>query len=188
MKHHSLSRRHLMVAAAGAAALTSLNEAAAQTAAAGGDWLDMVKAHHLLVTKTFDQLLAARQGLHTRRERLKRLLTYQLTAHSVGEENVIYPALAQQGLVSESDKLYLDQAHAKVMNAAVDMADSKTDASGWYEKLEALRAAVLQHAQDDEEGRIYPQLRAKLDTAANARLTAAYQLHFASVKPAPMVP
>jgi len=187
MNLNTLSRRHLMVATAvGAAAFGSMRDAVSQTAAAGGDWLAMVKAHHLLVSKTFDQLVESQGKLYSRRDRLKRLLSYQLTAHSVAEENVIYPALAQQGLVSESDKLYLDQAHAKVMNAAIDMDDARTDA-GWYEKVNALRTAVLQHAKEDEEGRLYPPLHQKLDAAMNAKLTQAYQLEFASVKPVPLV-
>lgn len=186
MHSNTVSRRHLMVAAAGAAALAPMRDAVAQTAAAGGDWLAMVKAHHLLVSKTFDQLLESQGRLHSRRDRLKRLLSYQLTAHSVAEENVIYPALAQRGMLSESDKLYLDQAHAKVKNAEIDMAEARTDAA-WFEKVSALRAAVLQHAKEDEEGRLYPELQQKLDAATNAKLTQAYQREFASVKPVPLV-
>jgi hemerythrin superfamily protein len=182
----SLPRRQLIVAAAGVSAFSALQESVAQTAAAGGDWFAMVKAHHLLISKTFDQLLESRSKLNSRRDRLKRLISYQLTAHSVAEENVIYPALAQQGLVTESDKLYLDQAHAKVMNAALDMADAKGDAA-WFAKVEALRAAVLQHAQQDEEAQLYPQLQQKLDAAMNAKLTQAYQREFSSVKPEPLV-
>ncbi len=184
MTLHAFSRRRLMLTAAvgSTAALSSLQAAVAQTAAAGGNWLAMVKAHHLLVSKTFDQLLESRNKTYLRRDRLKQLLSYQLTAHSVGEENVIYPALAQHGLVSESDKLYLDQAHAKVQNAALDMSDSKSDPL-WFDKVEALRVAVLQHAKEDEEERLFPQLQQKLDAAQNARLTLAYQREFNSVKP-----
>lgn len=176
-----LSRRAMVATAA--AALVPLRESVAQTAAAKGDWLAMVKAHHALVAKTFDTLLASERKTHLQREMMVHTLGYQLTAHSVAEENVLYPALARAGMLTESDKLYLDQAHAKVMNAQAELAAAGKDPAALMTATRALQAAVLKHARDDEEGRIYPALKAKIDTAQNAMLTAAYQREFASVKP-----
>ena len=85
------ARRQLIAGAAvtAAAALLPLRRAVAQTAARGGDWLAMVKAQHLLVDQTFKELLDSTDKTFLRRQRLQRTLAYQLTAHSVAEENVL---------------------------------------------------------------------------------------------------
>ncbi|HEY8357559.1 MAG TPA: hemerythrin domain-containing protein, partial [Ramlibacter sp.] len=168
---------------ASAAALVPLQHAVAQTAAAKGDWFAMIQAHHLMIAKSFEQLLASGNRTYLQRDRLIAAIGYQLTAHSVAEENVIYPALAMGGMTAESDKLYLDQAHAKVMNAQLELAaKANREGGAWMEPARALQAAVLKHAKEDEEGRIYPQLKAKLSPEQNALLTAGYQREFASVQ------
>lgn len=185
MKTLPLLRRTFVLSAA-AGALLPMQNALAQAAAADGDWLAMVQAHHALISQTFDQALAAKAG--AARNKVLNMLAYQLTAHSIAEENVLYPALAANGLVTESDKLYLDQAHAKVLNASIDM-DAMMGApeSAQLTKIKALQTAVLQHAKTDEEGKFYPQLKQKLDARQNAMLTSNYQLQFESVRPVVVV-
>ncbi len=111
---------------------------------------------------------------------MQNALAYELTAHSVAEENVLYPQLATMGMVSESDRLYLDQAHAKVMNAQLELIDEKNEGA-WFDKVRQLQAAVLKHAQQDEEGSMYPALRSKLNPQANGMLGKMYQREFDSV-------
>ncbi len=178
-------RRRLIQAAALAAALGPLRHVAAQARQRGGDWLAMVKAQHQLIAKTLDELVAntERQGLYVQRDRLLRTLSYQLTAHSVAEENVLYPALAIAGLQSESDKLYLDQAHAKVMNARLQLADAtQRQSADWMGMARALRDAVLAHATQDEEARLYPSLQSQLDARRNEQLADAFEREFVAVK------
>jgi hypothetical protein len=181
---NTLRRRALIAGgAAMATALMPLRESVAQTAAARGDWLAMIKAHHVLIARSFEQLLGNDRRTYLQRDRLVRLIGYQLTAHSVAEENVIYPALARAGMVTESDKLYLDQAHAKVMNAQMELATlARRESDEWRAPAQALQQAVLRHAQGDEEGNYYPKLHQQLDAATNALLTAGYQREFSSVK------
>ncbi len=146
------------------------------------DWLDMVKSHHAMIEDAFDAVLATTgAAIDTRQQCFKRLAML-LTAHCVAEENVLYPALAMCGLTAESDKLYMDQAHAKVVNSLLDMADDKGSPS-WLEKAQELKQRVLQHAKEDEEGDLYPRLQAELDTATATKLGAAYRREFLSVKP-----
>jgi len=155
----------------------------AQTAASERDWLAIVKTHHAAIAKAFDELLATGMKSGAPRESALKKLAYQLTAHAVAEENVLYPALAMHGMTSESDKLYMDQAHAKVMNAEVDLAAmSDKQGNAWLDKAKALQAAVLKHAKEDEEANLYPKLKQKLDAKQNAMLTAEYQHQYASVK------
>lgn len=179
------SRRTILTASA--AALLPMQQAVAQAASRGGDWMAMVQVHHAAIAKSFEDVLAtAAKPVAARNAALKRL-AYQLTAHSVAEENVLYPALALNGMVTESDKLYLDQAHAKVMNAEIDfqamMPTPSTSSADWTAKVKMLQAAVLKHAKDDEEGDLFPKLKQKLDAKMNATMTSEYRQHFALVKP-----
>ena len=64
-----------------------------ETEAMKEDWLKMIEAHHAMLERAFDELIegGADPG---RRPLLYKRLCYLLTAHSVAEENAIYPALA----------------------------------------------------------------------------------------------
>ena len=147
------------------------------------DWLELIQSHHTMIEAAFDAVLSSSDSpLDIRQQRFRRLALL-LTAHCVAEENVVYPALAMYGLQSESDKLYLDQAHAKVMNAVLDMADDKGSAA-WLEKAQELKAVVLKHAKEDEEADLYPRLQAELDATMAMKLGAAYRREFLTVKPA----
>jgi hypothetical protein len=188
MNTQNSRRRALLVSATAVAVMAQFSNAAAQTARSGGNWLDMVKVHHLLVAKTLDAVVAADTRTFLARDNLIRTLSYQLTAHSVAEENVLYPAMARAGMVAESDHLYLDQAHAKVMNAGVELAAAR-DRPGteWLKTAVMLRTAILKHAKEDEEGRLYPQLQQLLTADENYLLSTLYQREFATVRPSSAV-
>lgn len=183
MADMEISRRALGAGVVGVAALASMQQAVAQTAAMGGTWMDMIKAHHAQIAETFEQLLAAR-GPAAEMPLLKKL-GYQLTAHATGEELSIYPALALHGMQAGSDKLYIEQAHAKVGTTELDnmMKMSKASDPAFKGKVRALQAAVLQHAKGDEEADLYPKLMAALSPEENRMVTTAYKQHFDSVRP-----
>ena len=170
-----------LVLAAAAASILPMREVLAQTAA-GGDWFAMVQAHHALIARSFDKLLASSKSTYLSRQELVATIGYQLTAHSVAEENVVYPAIAMNGTMTDADKLYLDQAHAKVMNAQLEMQAEMKDKGDWMEAGRALQVAVLRHAKEDEEARIFPALKAALDPTMNAMLATRYRREFDSVK------
>lgn len=181
MPAFGISRRTLGAGMAGAAVIAGLARETSATAAAGGTWLDMVKTQHAMIADTFDKLIAA-PGPAARAPLLKKL-GYLLTAHSVAEENVLYPAIAMQGMTSDSDRLYIEQAHAKVGNAELNKMARMGSDPGFVDKVRALTAAVLHHAKDEEEADIFPKLMHAMDTAGNARLTTLYREQFESVKP-----
>lgn len=175
----TLSRRNLGMGAVGLAALTALRTSVSLAQETGGTWLDMVKAHHSMIADNLDQIVATSDGQAERRAELLHHLGYLLTAHSVAEENVLYPALARMGMMGVSDHLYIEQAHAKVGNADLEM--SPKDGPDWLAKARALRAAVLHHAKDEEEADIFPRLMQAAGPEMNAKLTAHYARQFQSV-------
>ncbi len=145
-----------------------------------GDWFELIQCHHGLIEAAFDAVIASSdRPLDTCQQRFRRLALL-MTAHCVAEENVIYPALALHGLQSESDKLYLDQAHAKVMTAVLDLADDK-GSTDWLDKAQALKTVVMTHAKNDEEADLFPRLMAELDATTAIKLSAAYRREFLAV-------
>ena len=111
-------------------------------------------------------------------------LAYQWTANSVAEENLLCAAMAMNGIVSKADKLYTDQAHAKVMNHQLEMMAKMNDAKGWRDTAKTMQAAMLKHAREDEEAKLCPKLKQAMDASKNAMLTAACQREFSHVKQA----
>lgn len=190
MMSSRFSRRTVVVGSAAVATLFSARPVLAQRSAAaageGSDWFASVQAQHAMIAKSFDGLLATKSG--PPKSGALRAIAYQLTAHSTAEENVLYPALTRMGMATEADKLYLDQAHAKVANAELDMNALMNEAGdSWKDAARMLQQAVLKHAKEDEEGLYYPQLREKLSATQNSILSSEFKLQFASVKPAAVV-
>ncbi len=174
-----LSRRTLGMGAVGIAAMAAMQSSVAAAQMAGGNWFDMVKSHHALIAQNLDRILATSNGQVAERASLLKHLGYLLTAHSVAEENVLYPAIARMGMTSISDRLYIEQAHAKVGNA--DLVMSPKGSAEWLAKVSALRTAILHHAKDEEEADIFPRLMQAAGPERNSKLTEAYARQFASV-------
>lgn len=183
MTQFPMPRRVVMLGVATAASLPMRDAIAQPKMPEGADGFGMVQTHHAMVAETLDALTAA-NATRPRTAALN-LLGYQLCAPSHAEENTIYPMLATAGIGdSDSDMLYLDQAHAKVMNAQLDTwAALETTGPEFEQTARKLRAAVLKHAKQDEEADLYPLLRAKLSQIQNSLLTSNYMLQFAAVKP-----
>ncbi len=176
----NLSRRTLGISAVGLAAFAAMQASVVEAQAMGGTWFDMVKTHHGMIAETLDRILATADSQATRRANLQKHLGYLLTAHSVAEENVLYPALARLGMTSASDQLYIEQAHAKVGNA--DLEISPKGDSAWLAKVAALKTAILHHAKDEEEVDLFPKLMAAASPEMNAMLTADYARQFESIR------
>jgi hemerythrin superfamily protein len=179
MTEPTFSRRALGAGVAGLAAIVAMRRAVAQTAMAGGTWLDMVKRHHGLIVATFDRILATNDGQAAERAALQKRLAYLLTAHSVAEENVLYPALARIGMTRGSDQLYMEQAHAKVINADLELSAKGT--SVWLRKVSDLKTALVHHAKDEEEDDLYPKLMSAAGSM-NGKLTSDYAHEFSIVQ------
>ena len=173
------SRRALAIGVVGLTTAAAMSRAIAQTAAVGGNWFDMVKgAHHAMIAHTFDEIDGS-EGDPARTLMLFKRQSYLLTAHAVAEENVIYPAIARMGMKADSDHLYIEQAHAKVLNADIEV--MMKDHQRWREDQAILKAAVLHHAKEDEEANLFPRLMAASTPDQNRMMTEGYAREFARV-------
>lgn len=137
------------------------------------DWLARAIQHHREIEGLFGQALAA-QGAEARRAAAKRL-GQLLSAYSMAEEGVLYPAMARTGERADTAMAYEEQAMTKVELAALEEIDPEADE--WREKLEAIRDAVAHHVYE-EESEWFPRLRNSLSAPDAARITARFDEEF----------
>lgn len=163
------------------AAVTPLESEAARTearakarAAAFEDgWLQMVLAHHEAIESGFAAVKAATSAPE-RRAAQKDLATV-LTAHSLAEELVLYPALALNDAKANATAAYAEQSATKVQMAALEYLDAMSQ--DYLDKLEHIRGAVAHHMYE-EEGTWFLDLSEKVGDAVGHKLGERYAEEF----------
>ena len=138
----------------------------AQQMTSAGDWLFTALDHHRDIEGAFGAVSAARPG-EDRAAALKSLATL-LMGHSIAEEAVLYPALAEAGETARSATAYREQALAKTQMAALQDIDPESDA--FLTRLQEIRAAVLLHMYE-EEGTWFPLLKERVSEMDQRVLT-----------------
>jgi hemerythrin superfamily protein len=144
----------------------------AQEMAAPDDWLSMVLDQHRDIEDAFAAVAAAKGRARTRaRKRLAQILM----GHSIAEEAVLYPALAEAGHKGRSTLAYGEQASAKTEMAQLEKLDPGSDA--FADKLETIRLAVVHHMHE-EESTWFPLLRKELPADEQNLLTTRFAEEF----------
>ncbi|MFL5298637.1 MAG: hemerythrin domain-containing protein [Phenylobacterium sp.] len=136
-----------------------------------GDWLSLVLDHHQQINEAFEEGCKA-MAPASRLEAMQKLARV-LIGHSLGEEIVLYPALAKAGHKGMTSLAYTEQTTAKMQMAELERIDPATQ--DWLDKWEHIRGAVLHHAYEEE--RIwFPKL--KQDYRDQAFLTRRFREEF----------
>ena len=152
-----------------------MRDARARARAVAGKtgWLASILDHHVQIEACF----AAVKDAHSAAARKKahKQLAVLLTGHSIAEESVVYPALAEAGQAGDAHGLYAEQSTAKVEMAALEALDPMDQA--YLDKLEHIRLAVAQHVYE-EESECFPALHGEADSATHAKLTRKYKQEF----------
>lgn len=145
------------------------------SALTAGDWMQQVRAQHREIDRHFAMLKNTRdRDAGMRDMHLKQLATV-LTGHSIAEEVALYPGVAITGDRPGSDKLYMDQQHAKVMVAEIDAMPRMGPM--FMERLTALEAAIKAHVAEEETQK-YPQLMRTATREMNLKMTADFRREF----------
>jgi hypothetical protein len=134
-----------------------------------GDWLSQILDHHEEIEDAFAEVRGASTA-DARRAAQKRLGVL-LNGHSMAEEAVIYPALAQAGKLGHANMGYTEQAAAKMQLAALETLDPLSD--DYLDKLGHLEGAVATHVYQ-EESDWFQYLKAFASAEAQAHATARY--------------
>ncbi len=144
--------------------------AKARAAATPGDWLSQVLDHHEEIDAAFVAVKAATTA--EARRKAEKTLGALLTGHSMAEEAVIYPALAQAGSKGHANTAYTEQQAAKMQMAALEVMDPMSE--DYLDKLGHLEGAVKTHVFQ-EESDWFIDMKAKAPAEAQAHATARYR-------------
>jgi len=135
-----------------------------------GDWLSQILDHHEEIEDAFAEVKDA-STVAARRTAQKRLGVL-LNGHSMAEEAVIYPALAEAGKLGHANMAYTEQAAAKMQLAALETMDPFSE--DYLDKLGHLEGAVATHVYQEEED-WFQYLKAFASAEAQAHATARYR-------------
>ena len=138
-----------------------------------GDWLSLVLEHHQNIEAAFAAVKEASTAA-AQRAAQKKLATL-LTGHSVAEEAVLYPALADAGEKGHATKAYTEQSAAKLQMALLEKLEPLSQ--DYLDKLEHIRGAVAHHVYEEENNR-FPDIKNKLSPTEQDRLTSRYLEEF----------
>lgn len=139
----------------------------ARERASDGDWLSLVLDHHDLIRAAFDRCKSANSA--GERTAAAKQLALILNGHSLAEEVVLYPSLAQAGEKLHAGHAYTEQTTAKMQMAELENIPPSTPE--WKDKVEHIEGAVLTHMFEEESG-WFLKLKDKADH--QNRLTARY--------------
>jgi hemerythrin superfamily protein len=111
-----------------------------------GDWLSMALDHHEQIRSAFAACRRA-ESAEARVAAMKDLALV-LNGHSLAEEVVLYPALAQAGEKMHAGHAYTEQTTAKMQMAELENIAPSTPE--WMDKLKHIEGAVLTHMFEEE--------------------------------------
>jgi hemerythrin superfamily protein len=147
------------------------------------DAITLLQADHVEARQLFDrfdELCAAHADVDSRQSLIENLCAV-LTAHTMIEEELFYPAARK----SIADPRKLDQAiedHARAKELIAQLVDAPASDALFNTRVRLLRDAIEQHVID-EEGLVFPQVRAtRLDLRAMANRMAARKEEILEVK------
>ena len=141
--------------------------AEARARATPGDWLSLALDHHDQIRAAFTDCRNAQAA--DERVAASQRLALVLNGHSLAEELVLYPALAQAGEKIHAGHAYTEQTTAKMQMAELENIAPSTPE--WMDKLKHIEGAVLTHIYEEESSWF---LKLKEKGEHQDRLTARY--------------
>jgi hemerythrin superfamily protein len=118
--------------------------------------LELLASQH----REVDDLLEKLEQGHGDRGALFVELADKLAAHAAAEEKVFYPAVMSE---DTSELLHESvEEHLAVKRVLADLITMDIDDDEFDAKLAVLKEQVSHHAHDEEEGKLFPKLRAAL--------------------------
>jgi hemerythrin superfamily protein len=131
--------------------------------------LQLLTADHAKVKKLFRYFSRTTARAVKTRRRLVDQIATELDVHARIEEEIFYPAVDRveglHPLVEESK-----EEHAEVKKLVAEVQGLSPDAPELRGKMHELQKVVQHHASEEEEGKMFPQLREAMSPGELARL------------------
>ena len=125
------------------------------------DALELLKKDHDTVKELFEK--AEGNNNEKQQKRLFEQIKTELETHTHIEETVFYPAVAK---IDELKDMVLEslEEHKQVKTLLREMENLTEDSEKFEPKLKVLMENVEHHAEEEEEGKMFPKVRKLMDT------------------------
>jgi hemerythrin superfamily protein len=134
------------------------------------DALELLKQDHAKVKKLFEE---AEDADEKDQKAIFTQIKTELEIHARIEESVFYPAMDRYNELKDMVRESL-QEHNQMKTLLTEMADL-SDSEDFQDKLEELIDNVEHHAEDEEEGEMFPKIRELVSRSELEKLGAQLQ-------------
>ena len=131
------------------------------------DALELLKQDHQKVKELLEEAEATEGGKE--QKEIFKQIKKELETHARIEETVFYPAMEKH---EELKDIVLEsyEEHKQIKMLLREMEDLVSDSEKFEPKLQVLMENVEHHAEEEEEGKLFPKIRDLLDDAALEQL------------------
>jgi hemerythrin HHE cation binding domain-containing protein len=130
------------------------------------DALELLKQDHQEVKKLFQQ---AEDAEGKQKTEVFAKIKKALETHTRIEEGIFYPAMEKREELKDMVLESLEE-HKQVKTLLKEMDALVSDSEKFEPKLKVLQESVEHHAEEEEEGKMFPKARQLFDKAALERL------------------
>src|SRR5918994_6751042 len=131
------------------------------------DALELLKQDHTKVKELLEKAQSAEQGKE--RSAMFEKIKNELETHARIEENVFYPAVQKNEELKDMVLESIEE-HKQVKTLLREMDNLSNESEKFEPKLKVLKENVEHHAEEEEEGNMFPKIRELLDDAALEQL------------------
>ena len=119
------------------------------------DALELLKQDHQKVKELFEQ---AEEAEGKEQEKIFEQIKTELETHARIEETVFYPAVQEHEELKDMVLESLEE-HKQIKTLLREMDNLTSDSEKFEPKLKVLMENVAHHAEEEEEGKMFPKLR-----------------------------
>jgi hemerythrin superfamily protein len=127
------------------------------------DALQLLKQDHQTVKELFEQAEGMEDGKEQRQ--IFTQIKKELETHARIEETVFYPAMQKHEGLKDMVLESIEE-HKQVKTLLREMDDLANESEKFEPKLKVLMENVEHHAEEEEEGKMFPKVRELMDQAA----------------------
>jgi hemerythrin superfamily protein len=120
------------------------------------DALELLKQDHQKVKELFEQAEDSEVG--TEQKRIFHQIKTELETHARIEESIFYPAMQKHQELKEMVREAIEE-HSQVKSLLKEMENLADDSEKFESKLQILMENVEHHAEEEEEGKMFPKVR-----------------------------
>ena len=117
--------------------------------------LELLKQDHHTVKELFEK---AESAPEKEKKKLFEEIHAELETHAMIEESIFYPAVQKHEEVKDMVLESIEE-HKQIKTLLREMDNLKADSEKFEPKLKVLMENVTHHAEEEEEGKMFPKLR-----------------------------